>query len=154
MTLEPRRVRGKIPWSGVEARLLGTRSMILATTGPDGRPHAIPTWFWWDAGRLYFITARRTQKARNLRHQPRIVAHFGDGDDVLFVEGDASRVTERGEQLAVDAAYREKYVDPVSGAQASIFDNPLDDLFRVDVERVVTWMYGTVAGWTEWRYER
>jgi PPOX class probable F420-dependent enzyme len=146
-------VRGHIAWAAVDARLASTRSMILATTRPDGRPHAIPTWFWWDNGRLYFITARKTQKARNLARQPAIVAHLGDGDDVLLVEGAASIVEGADEQRMVDAAYRAKYVDPVSGGRASIFDNPLDDLYRVDVDRVVTWMYGTVGGWTEWRYD-
>jgi PPOX class probable F420-dependent enzyme len=126
--------------------------MILATSRPDGRPHAMPTWFWWDDGRLYFITASGTQKARNLAAQPWVVAHFGDGDDVLFVEGEARAVADPAEKERVDAGYRQKYVDPVSGARASVFDNPLDDVYRVDVVRVVTWMYGTVGGWTEWRY--
>lgn len=74
MDREPERVRGHIAWAGIEARLRATRSMILATTRPDGRP-ALPTWFWWNDGRLYFITARGTQKARNLGAQPAIVAH-------------------------------------------------------------------------------
>jgi pyridoxamine 5'-phosphate oxidase-like protein len=151
---EPRRVRGHIAWVGVEARLRSTRSIVLSTVRPSGRPHAMPTWFWWHDGRLYFITARSTQKARNLRHQAWVVAHLGDGDDVLFAEGSARMVVDRAEQEVVDAAYRAKYVDPVSGARASIFDNPLDDLYRVDVARVVTWMYGTVGGWTEWRFYR
>jgi len=151
---EPRRVRGHIAWAAVEARLAATRSMILSTTRPDGRPHALPTWFWWDDGRLYFVTARTTQKARNLAHERWVAAHFGDGDDVLLVEGAAAIVKDVAYQRAVDRAYGAKYVDPVSGQRASIFDNPLDDLYRVDVERVVTWMYGTVGGWTEWRYDR
>ena len=133
---------------------MATRSMILSTTRPDGRPHALPTWFWWDDGRLYFITARQTQKARNLRREPWVVAHFGDGDDVLFVEGPTSIVADVDEQQSVDTAYGAKYVDPLTGQRASIFDNPLDDLYGVDVERVVTWMYGTVGGWTEWVFAR
>jgi PPOX class probable F420-dependent enzyme len=152
MAREPKRVRGHIEWPGVSARLAATRSMILATTRPDGRPHAIPTWYWWDDGRLYFITARGTQKARNVSAQSWVVAHFGDGDDVLFIEGVAVKVPDAAEQRLVDRAYGEKYVDPVSGARASIFDNPADDLYRVDAVRVVSWMYGTVGGWTEWRF--
>jgi PPOX class probable F420-dependent enzyme len=149
---QPRRVRGHIAWDMVDQRLRSTRSMILSSTRPDGRPHAIPTWFWWAGdGRLYFITARGTQKARNLARQPWVVAHFGDGDDVIFVEGSATVVTEPAEQRQADDAYQAKYIDPVSGARASIFDNPADDLYRVELVRVVTWMYGTVGGWTEWR---
>jgi hypothetical protein len=154
VSAEPRRVRGHIGWSGVEARLTATRSMIVSTTRPDGRPHALPTWYWWHEGRLYFITARNTQKARNLAAQPWVVAHFGDGDEVLLAEGPTQVVTDEAEQRLTDDAYGQKYVDPLSGARASIFDNPLDDLYRVDVSRVVSWMYGTVGGWTEWRYAR
>lgn len=148
----PSRVRGHLPWDAFDQRLRVGRSAIISTTRPDGRPHAMPVWYAWTGDRLYFITARGTQKARNLVGQPWVVAHAGNGDDVLMVEGPARQVTDPEELTRVDAAYREKYVDPVSGARASIFDNPADDLYRLDPERAVTWMYGTVAGWTEWRF--
>jgi hypothetical protein len=148
----PRRVRGHLPWDATDQRLRVGRSAIISTTRPDGRPHAMPVWFWWAGDRLYFITARGTQKARNLASQEWVVAHAGNGDDVLMIEGPARRVTDPEELARVDAAYRDKYVDPVSGARASIFDNPADDLYRLEAERAVAWMYGTVAGWTEWRF--
>lgn len=150
---EPRRIRGHIPWDAADLRLRSGRSLIVATTRPDGRPHAMPVWFCWTNRRVYFITARSTQKARNLAIQPWIVAHVGDGDDVLIVEGPVRRVTDPEEVRGVGAAYAAKYVDPVSGTRASITDNPDDDLYRIDPSRVVTWMYGTVAGWTEWRFD-
>ena len=112
----------------------------------------MPVWFCWLDDRLYFITASSTQKARNLANEPWVVAHAGDGDDVLMVEGPVLRVVDAAERDSVDTAYRAKYIDPVSGARASIYDNPADDLYRVDPWRVVTWAYGTVAGWTEWRF--
>ena len=149
----PRRVRGHLPWEVARLRLLSGRSIILATTRPEGRPHAMPVWFCWLDARLYFITANGTQKARNLAAQPWAVAHAGDGDDVVFAEGPVHRVTDRDGLERVDNAYRAKYVDPTTGATASIFDNPADDLYRIDPWRVVTWMYGTVAGWTEWRFD-
>jgi hypothetical protein len=113
----------------------------------------MPVWFSWLDRRLYFITARTTQKARNLAGQAWVVAHAGNGDDVLMVEGMTHRIDDREELDRVDAAYRGKYIDPVSGATASIYDNPADDLYRLDPWRVVTWMYGTVGGWTEWRFD-
>jgi hypothetical protein len=149
---EPRRVRGHLPWDATELRLRVGRSLILSTTRPDGRPHAMPVWFCWFDQYLYFITARATQKARNLADQPWVVAHAGDGDDVLMVEGPTRLIDDQVELDRADAAYRMKYVDPVSGARASIFDNPADELYRLDPWRVVTWMYGTVGGWTEWRF--
>jgi PPOX class probable F420-dependent enzyme len=147
-----RRIRGHLPWDMTEHRLRAGRSLVIATTRPDGRPHAMPVWFCWLNARIYFITARQTQKARNLAHEPWVVAHAGDGDDVLVVEGPARQVDDAAERDAVDGAYRAKYVDPGSGQTASIFDNPADDLYRLDPWRVVTWMYGSVDGWTEWRF--
>jgi PPOX class probable F420-dependent enzyme len=150
---EPPRVRGHLEWGAVDLRMRVGRSLILATTRPDGRPHAMPVWFVWLDRRLYFITSRSTRKARNLAAQAWAVAHLGDGDEVLMVEGPVRRVEDDAETRRVDAAYREKYVDPVSGARASVHDNAADDVYRLDPSRVVTWMYGTVAGWTEWRLD-
>ena len=128
--------------------------MIVATTLPDGRPHAIPVWYVWDgAAAVYFTTTRGSQKQKNLAHLQYAVVHFGDGDDVLFAEGGIEIVTDGAEKKRVDADYRAKYIDPVSGKSASVYDNPKDDLYRVDVVRFVTWMYGTVRGWSEWRFD-
>jgi nitroimidazol reductase NimA-like FMN-containing flavoprotein (pyridoxamine 5'-phosphate oxidase superfamily) len=114
-----------------------------------------PVWFCWDGAaeppRLYFITARGTHKARNLAAQDWVEAHLGDGDDVVMIRGRATIVADDDEQARVDAGYRAKYVDPHSGATASIHDNPADDLYRVSIERVIAWSYGTVGTWTEWR---
>ena len=78
-------------------------------------------------------------------------AHLGDGDDVVIVRGRANVIADPSEQATVDAACQLKYVDPHSGAKASIFDNPADDLYRIEIERVIAWSYGTVGTWTEWR---
>jgi nitroimidazol reductase NimA-like FMN-containing flavoprotein (pyridoxamine 5'-phosphate oxidase superfamily) len=149
-------VRGHIPWATVDARLRAGRSIWLATTRGDGRALVAPVWFWWrgdaDPPRLYFITARPTLKARNLARESWVEAHLGDGDEVVMLRGRASIVTDRAETDVVDAAYRAKYVDPGSGARASVYDNPEDDFYRLEPERVIAWSYGTVGTWTEWRF--
>jgi hypothetical protein len=148
-------VRGHIPWSNVDARLRAGRSIWLATTRPSGRAMVAPVWFWWDGDadppRLYFITARGTHKSRNLASQTWVEAHLGDGDEVVIVRGPTRIVDDPHEQATVDTAYRSKYIDPHSGASASIFDNPADDLYRLEPERLIAWSYGTVGTWTEWR---
>ena len=149
-------IRGHIPWSTVDLRLRAERSIWLATSRRDGRSLVAPTWFWWDGDseppRLYFITARPTLKARNLARQPWAEAHFGDGDEVVIIRGEARIVADRSETDRVDAAYRAKYVDPGSGARASVYDNPEDDVYRLEPERLIAWSYGTMGNWTEWRF--
>jgi general stress protein 26 len=146
------RTRGFIPWNKINNWLHAFRSIWVSTTRPDGRPHAVPVWYIWDGRNLHFISARRLQKSKNLARQPWIVAHAGDGDDVIILEGLAGIVTDRAELELVDLAYRTKYVDPGSGAQATIFD-PDVDLYRVRVEHIMAWEYGTVANRTDWIFE-
>lgn len=88
------RTRGFIPWRKIDHFLQAFRSIWLSTTRPDGRPHAVPVWYIWDGRHLYLISDRNFQKSRNLAHQPWIIVHAGDGDDVIILEGLIEIVTE------------------------------------------------------------
>jgi hypothetical protein len=146
------RRRGFIPWSKIDHWLLAFRTIWISTTRPDGRPHAVPVWYVWDGRSLYFISDRTLQKSKNLAQQPWIVMHAGDGDDVIILEGISTIVKNADELNRVDDAYRTKYVDPGSGAEATIFE-PNADLYRVHLRHVMAWEYGTVANRTDWRFE-
>ena len=141
-------LKGFIPWNKVDIWLQGFRSIWVSTTRPAGRPHAMPVWFWWDGEHIYFNSAKTSQKAKNLAKQPAIVVHAGDGDDVIILEGDAAIVTDAQEWQRVNDAYMTKYVDPHSGARASLSEN--DNLYRVDVKRVMCWEYGVEPTRTDW----
>ncbi len=142
---------GFIPWSAVDVLLRALRSIWISTTRPNGRPHAVPIWFIWDGASLYFITDRQMQKAKNLVCQPWVVAHAGDSDDVIILEGPVEVVTDQEELARVDAAYQDKYVDPHSGARDTIFHEGCD-LYRVNVKHVMAWEYGAVSTRTDWRF--
>jgi hypothetical protein len=145
-------VAGHIPWHKVDLPLRATRSIWLATTGADDRPRATPVWFWWDGRDLYFVTNRRGRKSRDLKKQPWVVAHLGDGDDVIIIEGPTERLVDSAQLARFRAAYAAKYVDPHSGAQAPI-DNKGDECYRLRPARILTWEYGVAATRTEWRFE-
>ena len=142
---------GHIPWRVVDLTLAATRSIWIATTRPDGRPHAMPVWFTWDGHDVCFITQRSTQKGRNLGRESWVVVHAGDGDDAIILEGRAEMVVDRADLERIDASYREKYVDPGSGATATIF-NEGDDCYRVRVQHVMVWLYGNIGTRTDWRF--
>jgi hypothetical protein len=69
----------------------------------------------------------------------------------LQLKGRAERVREAGELERVAAAYREKYVDPGSGAQAALTNE--DEVYRVTPRLVSAWSYSTAATRTEWEPE-
>jgi hypothetical protein len=146
-----RRTRGHIPWSNVDRRLASMREIWIATASPRGRPDAVPVWFWWDGSVAYFTCKAGTVKPRNIAHQPNVVLHNGDGTDPIILKGRAEVVTAAAELERVAAAYREKYVDPGSGAQAAITDE--DEVYRVTPRLVSAWSYSTAATKTDWEPE-
>jgi len=143
-----KRVRGFIPWNKVDPWLRGFRSIWVSTTRPDGHPHSVPVWYLWDGEHIYFKSSKSTQKVRNLVQQPEIVVHASDGDDAIILEGRGIIVTDPGDWTQVNDAYIEKYVDPHSGAKATIAE--IDNLYSVDVRRIMCWEYGVVATRTDW----
>ena len=143
-----RRTRGHIPWSKVDRRLHATREIWVATAAAAA-PDAVPVWFWWDGECVYFSTKADSRKARNLERSPGIVVHNGDGADPIILKGSAEQVTDERELARVDEAYHEKYVDPGSGARATIFVEG-DVVFRVRPRLVMTWEYATCANRTDW----
>jgi len=58
--------------------LADERIVWLSTVRPDGTPHLVPTWFWWDGTALVVFSKPDAVKARNLRANPRLMVAVGD----------------------------------------------------------------------------
>jgi nitroimidazol reductase NimA-like FMN-containing flavoprotein (pyridoxamine 5'-phosphate oxidase superfamily) len=83
----------------------------IATTIPDGSPHAVPVWGVWLADTLYFGGSPDTRWSRNLQHNPRVVVHLDDSSEAVRLHGHVTRMTDPdSEQMTrIDDAYEEKY---------------------------------------------
>jgi PPOX class probable F420-dependent enzyme len=142
---------GFVTWESVDLRLQAARSIWLATTRPDGRPHAVPVWFLWDGKVIHFIADPGSQKGLNLTSQSWTVLHLGDGDDVIITEGRCHVVDDQDARRLVETRYRAKYVEPVKGVGAPV---PIGwAVYQVDVERIIAWSYGNVTSRTDWSAE-
>jgi hypothetical protein len=139
-----------MPWAKIDLRLRSMREIWIATAGAEA-PDAVPVWFWWDGESVYFTTKADSRKARHLARRPATVLHNGDGADPIILKGDAEVVTDAQELERVDGAYREKYVDPHSGARATIFVHG-DTVYRVRPRLVMAWEYATCSTRTDWRF--
>jgi PPOX class probable F420-dependent enzyme len=60
--------------------LASERTVQVASIGPDGTPHLVPMWFAVIDGRITFWTYAKSQKALNLRRDPRITCLLEAGD--------------------------------------------------------------------------
>jgi PPOX class probable F420-dependent enzyme len=97
----------------VDERLRSEPIIWLATTRPDGRPHNIPVWFWWDGETVLIFSQPNNQKIRNLRHSSHAVLTLNaidDGEDVVIIEGTAELVDRPAGELMLPA-FGEKYAD-------------------------------------------
>jgi hypothetical protein len=98
-----------IPFEHVEERLESARNYWVASTRPDGRPHAMPVWGVWLAGAFFFSTDPESRKGRNLAANPEIVVHLESGDDVVILEGSVQIESDPAVLKAADASYHQKY---------------------------------------------
>ena len=74
-------------------RFLETEPVVwVSTVRPDGTPHLVPIWFWWDGEAMLVFSKPDAQKVRNLRANPSVMLALGDAEadfDVGLLEGRA-----------------------------------------------------------------
>lgn len=67
--------------SDVQDLLDGTPIAHVATLLPDGAPHSVPVWIGTHEGKVVIMTGPGSQKARNLRRDPRIAISLAPADN-------------------------------------------------------------------------
>ena len=95
----------------VYARLRVEPIIWLATTRPDGRPHLVPVWFWWDGASVLIFSEPDKQKVRNLRHSPHAMLALDtadEGEDVVMIIGTAELLVEPA-MAVMPPAFADKY---------------------------------------------
>lgn len=116
--LDANKGRGLLPWSWATTRLSKAHNYWVATTRPDGRPHAMAVWGVWVNDIFYFSTGPRSRKARNLSRNPRCVVCTDRTDEAVIVEGVASKTKVSSIPREVTVDYKRKYkweLDPKLG---------------------------------------
>jgi len=128
--------------------LAQSRTATMATIGPDGFPHLVAMWFGLLDGTLYFETKGKSQKAVNLRRDPRISCSVeaGHGYDQLrgvAIEGTATIIddTASDEYWAAAVSVWERYTGAYTPELRPYLEGMMRKrvVVRVDPIRVRTW---------------
>ena len=85
----------------------------LSTVRPDGTPHIVPIWFWWDGEALLVFSKPDAQKVRNLRARPSAMLALGDAEedfDIGLIEGRAE-ILDGTTAEVLPAGHLAKYAD-------------------------------------------
>lgn len=133
---------------------------FLATTRPDGRPHAAGVGAVWDGTDVYFTSNPGARKARNLEGDPRAAISVRlEGID-LVVEGDVSRVTDKPTLERLVAIYRaggwpaevekDAFTAPFSAPSAG---PPPWNLYRITPHTIFGVATTEPNGATRWRFD-
>ncbi len=114
---------------------------VVATSGPAGKPHAMPIWYLWKDGKVLFHTGSESKKLRNLRRNARVslvvdtkVAPY----KVVVVEGTARELA-GDRDLARDIAVH--YLGQVQGERYASRSGEPGSLVEITPTRVISWDY-------------
>jgi PPOX class probable F420-dependent enzyme len=130
----------------VAAFIEAQRSATMATVGPTGVPHLVAMWYGVIDGQIWFETKGRSQKAVNLRRDPRITVLLEDGltYDTLrgvSLEGTAVISEDPDDLWKVGVSVWERYTGPYTEEAKPLVEFMLQKRIavRVDVDRIRTW---------------
>ncbi|MCP2287403.1 pyridoxamine 5'-phosphate oxidase family protein [Nocardia amikacinitolerans] len=122
------------------------RIATLATLGPQGRPHLTAMWYALIDGEIWFETKAKSQKAVNLRRDPRVTCMVEAGQTYdqlrgVSIEGHAEIIDDPEKLFAVGVSVWERYTGPYSEEVRPLVENMLNKRVAVRVvpERVRSW---------------
>jgi PPOX class probable F420-dependent enzyme len=142
--------RAQIVMSDAEVAefLQRSRTATVASLGPDGRPHLVAMWYGIIGGAVYIETKAKSQKAVNLRRDPRMVfmVEAGTGYDTLrgvSLEGEATVIEESdGEEYwAAAISVYERYTGPYTEQARPVVEFMMNKRIVVQLvpQRVRSW---------------
>ena len=115
----------------------------LSTVRPDGSPHLVPTWFWWDGEALLVFSKPTARKVRNLRTNSSVMLALGDAEDdfdIGLVEGRAE-LLDRPTAKVLPVAHLEKYADQLAalGITAADYAATYSQVIRIVPNGFLGW---------------
>ena len=128
-------------------RFIGaSRTATMATLGADGTPHLVAMWFAVIDDEIWFETKARSQKAVNLRRDPRLTVLVEDGltyDKLrgVSLEGRAVIVEDPDALWRVGVDIWERYTGPFTEEARPLVEMMLNKrvAVRLGVDRVRSW---------------
>jgi PPOX class probable F420-dependent enzyme len=130
----------------IDAFLAERRAMTMCSLSPDGSIHAVAMWYGFLEGAVAVETKAKSQKAQNLRRDPRLTLLFEDGDyyeELRGVElvGRAEIIDEPDRLWQLGVSVFERYYGGYSDEMKPFLEAMLNKriVAKVIVDRVVSW---------------
>lgn len=122
------------------------RTAVMASLGPDGKPHVVAMWYAVIDGVIWFETKAKSQKAQNLRRDPTLSVLLEDGETYdqlrgVSMEGRGVIVEDADALWQVGVSIWERYNGPYTDEAKPLVEFMLNKrvAVRFDVERIRSW---------------
>jgi PPOX class probable F420-dependent enzyme len=148
--------RALIALSAAECRkyIRAAKTIVLATNGKDGYPHAVAMWFVSDdEDRVWMTTYRKSQKAVNIRRDARVALHVESGltYDALrgvLIRGDAELLDDEETCLKTLVRIQEKMLGLLADDAKEVMRRQARKriVIRVTPRRVSSWDHAKLGG--------
>jgi PPOX class probable F420-dependent enzyme len=137
----------------IDEFLGGRHTMSLATINHDGTIHVVAMWYGFLEGCIAIETKAKSQKARNLRRDPRMTCMVEDGDRYELLRGvelvgKAEIVEEPDRMWELGVSVFERYQGPYTGEMRPFVEAMLHKriVAKLLVDRVVSWDHRNLQG--------
>lgn len=126
--------------------LRSQKILRLATISPSGNPHIVPVWYMYANNKFYIGTNIKTEKAKNIKKNPKISFCVDTGiksPDIFGVMGvGRARLvlkTKRVEQIAKKILLR--YFTSLENQSAQQLLEQTDCIIEIVPKKTITWKY-------------
>ena len=130
----------------IDAFMAERRPVTLCSINHDGSIHAVAMWYGFIDGMIAFETKTKSQKAQNLRRDPRLTVMAEDGqyyEELRGVElvGTAEFIDDPGRMFTLGVNLFERYYGTYSDDLRPFVETMLHkrDVIALRVERTVSW---------------
>jgi PPOX class probable F420-dependent enzyme len=136
----------KMTTDEIDAFIHERRPMTMCTLNHDGSIHAVAMWYGFLEGAIAIETKTKSQKAQNLRRDPRMTCMMEDGDTYeelrgveLVGRGEIVTEPERMLELGVDVfqRYYGGYTEDMKPFVETMLNKRI--VVKLLVDRVVSW---------------
>lgn len=130
----------------VRSFLAERRNMTMCTLNRDGSIHAVAMWYGFLQGSMAIETKAKSQKAVNLRRDPRVTVLLEEGtryEELRGVElvGRAEMVEDREQMFELGVSVFNRYIEPYTPEARPLVEAMLSKriVAKLRVERTVSW---------------
>lgn len=129
------------------SKFLNSQKILrLATIDKTGNPHIVPVWYLYQNDKIYIGTNTKTQKAKNIKKNPKVAYCVDVGinsPDIIGVMGvgRAKLIVEKTKVKSIAKKILRRYFSSLQNKSAQQLLSDTDCIIEITPKKVTNWKY-------------